>query len=87
MKRDEISYRAKSFFTRKTKVYGVRKMICAKCKNEMMLIILSEKLGNRVQVVYLYQCVACRRSKTIEVIEIKRDTDRIVITKSRMNVS
>ena len=62
-------------------------MICARCRNEMQLVILSEKLGNRVRVVYLYQCVACRRSKTFEIVEVKRDTDRIVVTKSRINVS
>ncbi|HIP57184.1 MAG TPA: hypothetical protein EYH02_03830 [Ignisphaera aggregans] len=62
-------------------------MICTKCRNDMQLVIQSENLGNRVRVVYLYQCVACRRSLTFEIVEVRRDTDRIVITKSRMNVS
>ena len=61
--------------------------ICARCRNDMQLVILSENLGGRVRVVYLYQCVACRRRKTFEIVEVKRDTDRIIVTKTRKNVS
>jgi len=66
---------------------SMRGGICPKCRNEMLLQVQSEKIGNRVEVVYLYRCIACKRSFTLEVIEIKQNTDRIIVTKSRMKVS
>jgi len=61
--------------------------ICPRCRNNMQLLIQSENRGERTRIVYLFQCVACRRSLTLEVIEVKKDTDRIIVTKSRIKVS
>ena len=65
----------------------MKREICPRCRNEMILLTISERIEKTVKILYQYKCFVCKKSKIVEVVEVKRDTDRIIVTKSRINVS
>lgn len=59
----------------------VKPAICPRCHNNMQLLIQSENHGQNTTITYIYLCPVCRYRIATESVELKRDTDKILISR------